>query len=180
MTRRHTVLDSPLGPLTVVAEDGTLRGLYVEQGLRKALERRSAPAATLGRPPVSPHDTLGESCRPQDDRVLTVVAEQLTAYFARELTAFEVPLSTAGTPFQQRVWSALRAIPYGETRSYGQLAAELGNPAACRAVGAANGRNPVSIVVPCHRVVGSTGRLTGYSGGLSTKELLLAHERAAG
>ncbi len=169
MNRRHTVLDSPLGPLTVVAQDATLCGLYVEQGLRKALERRTADGAPLGGP-----------CRPEDDRVLSAVAEQLTAYFDRELTEFDVPLSAAGTPFQQRVWSALRGIPYGETRSYGQLAAELGNPAACRAVGAANGRNPVSIVVPCHRVVGSTGRLTGYAGGLTTKEQLLAHERAAG
>ncbi len=169
MTRRHTVLDSPLGPLTVVAQDATLCGLYVEQGLRKALER----GTTKGTP-------LGDPCRPEDDRVLSAVTEQLTAYFHRELTEFEVPLSAAGTPFQQRVWAALRSIPYGETRSYGQLAAELGNPAACRAVCAANGRNPVSIVVPCHRVVGSTGRLTGYAGGLSTKEQLLAHERAAG
>ena len=165
MTRRHTVLDSPLGPLTVVAEDDHLCGLYVEQGLTKALERRT---------------TLGSPVRPEQDPVLQAVTEQLTAYFDRELTEFDVPLAAIGTPFQQRVWEALRAIPYGETRSYGQLAAEIGSPAACRAVGAANGRNPVSIVVPCHRVVGSTGKLTGYAGGLTTKEQLLAHERLAG
>ena len=163
MTRHHTVLDSPLGPLTVVADDAALSGLYVEQGLAKALERRAV---------------LGSAVGPRQHRVLQAVAEQLTAYFRRELTDFEVPLAEVGTPFQRRVWAALRRIPYGETRSYGQLAAELGNPAACRAVGAANGRNPVSIVVPCHRVVGSTGRLTGYAGGLTTKEMLLAHERA--
>ncbi len=165
MTRRHTVLDSPLGPLTVVAEDDHLCGLYVEQGLAKALGRRT---------------TVGSPVRPEQDPVLQAVTEQLTAYFDRELTEFDVPLAAAGTPFQQRVWEALRAIPYGETRSYGQLAAEIGSPAACRAVGAANGRNPVSIVVPCHRVVGSTGKLTGYAGGLTTKEQLLAHERLAG
>ena len=164
MTRRHTVLDSPLGPLTVVAEDDHLCGLYVEQGLAKALERRAV---------------IGPAVRPGDDPVLAAVTDQLRAYFARELTEFDVPLAASGTPFQQRVWEALRRIPYGETRSYGQLAAEIGSPAASRAVGAANGRNPVSIVVPCHRVIGSTGRLTGYAGGLSTKELLLAHERAA-
>ena len=165
MTRRHTVLDSPLGPLTVVVEDDHLCGLYVEQGLAKALGRRT---------------TVGSPVRPEQDPVLQAVTEQLTAYFDRELTEFDVPLAAAGTPFQQRVWEALRAIPYGETRSYGQLAAEIGSPAACRAVGAANGRNPVSIVVPCHRVVGSTGKLTGYAGGLTTKEQLLAHERLAG
>ena len=168
MTRHHTVLDSPLGPLTVVTEDAGVCGLYVEQGLRKALERRTAEGAPLGDP-----------CRPEDDRVLSSVSEQLTAYFDRELTDFDVPVAAVGTPFQQRVWSALRDIPYGRTRSYGDLAATLGNPAASRAVGAANGRNPVSIVVPCHRVVGSNGRLTGYSGGLTTKEQLLAHERSA-
>ena len=162
MTRCHTVLDSPLGPLTVVVEDDHLVGLYVEQGLAKALER----SATLGTP-----------SEPEDVPMLRAVAEQLTAYFRGELTAFDLPVAMAGTPFQTRVWEALQRIPYGETWSYGRLATEVGNPAASRAVGAANGRNPVSIVVPCHRVIGSTGRLTGYAGGLSTKEQLLAHER---
>ena len=165
MTRCHTVLDSPLGPLTVVVEDDHLVGLYVEQGLAKALER----SATLG----TPSD-------PEDVPLLQAVADQLAAYFRGELTEFDLPVAAAGTPFQQRVWDALRQIPYGETRSYGQLAAEIGNPAASRAVGAANGRNPVSIVVPCHRVIGSSGRLTGYAGGLTTKEQLLAHERVPG
>jgi len=165
MTRHHTVLDSPLGPLTVVVEDDHLVGLYVEQGLAKALERSAV---------------LGTMSEPEDVPLLQAVAEQLTAYFRGELTAFDLPVAAAGTPFQQRVWAALQDIPYGETRSYGEVAAEIGNPAASRAVGAANGRNPVSIVVPCHRVVGSTGRLTGYAGGLTTKEQLLAHERSIG
>ena len=164
MTRCHTVLDSPLGPLTVVVEDDHVVGLYVEQGLAKALER----SAVLGTP-----------SQPQDVPLLQAVADQLAAYFRGELTDFDLPVAPAGTPFQQRVWEALTEIPYGETRSYGQLALAIGNPAASRAVGAANGRNPVSILVPCHRVVGSTGRLTGYAGGLTTKEQLLAHERAA-
>ena len=163
MTRHHTVLDSPLGPLTVVAEDAGLCGLYVEQGLAKALERQA---------------TLGSPSRPSQVPLLQAVAEQLTAYFSGELTDFDLPVAAVGTPFQQRVWSALRDIPYGETRSYGQVATEIGNPSASRAVVAANGRNPVSIVVPCHRVIGSTGRLTGYAGGLTTKEQLLAHERS--
>ena len=163
MSRSHTVVDSPLGPLTVVVEDDHLVGLYVEQGLAKALERGT---------------TLGTPRSPQDDPLLAAVAEQLGAYFRGELTDFDLPVAAAGTPFQQRVWEALRRIPYGETRSYGRLAAEVGNAAASRAVGAANGRNPVSIVVPCHRVIGATGRLTGYAGGMTTKEQLLAHERA--
>lgn len=163
MTRCHTVLESPLGPLTVVVEDDHLVGLYVEQGLAKALER----SATLGTP-----------SEPENVPLLQAVADQLAAYFRGEATDFDLPVAAAGTPFQQRVWDALRKIPYGETRSYGQVAAAIGSPTASRAVGAANGRNPVSIVVPCHRVVGSTGLLTGYSGGLTTKEQLLAHERA--
>ena len=163
MTRCHTVLDSPLGPLTVVVEDDHLVGLYVEQGLAKALERRA---------------TLGTPAAPEDVPLLRAVADQLAAYFRGELTSFDLPVAATGTPFQQRVWEALQRIPYGATWSYGRLATEVGNPAASRAVGAANGRNPVSIVVPCHRVVGSTGRLTGYAGGLTTKEQLLAHERS--
>ncbi len=162
MTRCHTVLDSPLGPLTVVVEDDHLVGLYVEQGLAKALER----SATLG----TPSD-------PEDVPLLRAVADQLAAYFRGELTEFDLPVAATGTPFQQRVWDALRQIPYGETRSYGQLAAEIGNPAASRAVGAANGRNPVSIVVPCHRVIGADGSLTGYGGRIWRKQWLLEHER---
>ena len=162
MTRCHTVLESPLGPLTVVVEDDRLVGLYVEQGLTKALERSA---------------TLGSASDPDDVPLLRAVADQLSAYFSGGLTEFDLPVAAVGTPFQQRVWEALQRIPYGETWSYGRLATEVGNPAATRAVGAANGRNPVSIVVPCHRVIGSTGRLTGYAGGLTTKEQLLALER---
>jgi methylated-DNA-[protein]-cysteine S-methyltransferase len=113
-----------------------------------------------------------------DDRhpLLVAAAEQLGEYFARERTAFDLPLDLAGTPFQRRAWLALAAIPYGTTRSYGEQARVLGRPGAARAVGAANGRNPLPIVLPCHRLVGSHGELTGYGGGLEVKRALLELE----
>jgi methylated-DNA-[protein]-cysteine S-methyltransferase len=104
---------------------------------------------------------------------------QLDAYFAGELEGFDLPLNPAGTPFQRSVWDAVAAIPYGTTASYSEIAAAVGRPSACRAVGAANGRNPLAIVVPCHRVVGAAGGLTGYGGGLERKRALLDLERAA-
>lgn len=152
----HTVVDSPLGPLTLRAEDGVLSGLYMT-------EHRHGPAP----------DTLGT----RDDDGLPGVREQLASYFAGELTAFDLPLAVRGTAFQQRVWAALREIPYGATTSYGELAGAIGRPSAVRAVGLANGRNPVSIVVPCHRVVGAGGALTGYGGGVERKRALLDLER---
>jgi methylated-DNA-[protein]-cysteine S-methyltransferase len=104
-------------------------------------------------------------------------AGQLEAYFAGELTEFDVDIRLNGTEFQRRVWAALRTVPYGETRSYGEIAAQIGSPGASRAVGLANGRNPVGIIVPCHRVIGSSGGLTGYGGGLDRKRALLAMEK---
>lgn len=109
--------------------------------------------------------------------VLVRTAAQLAEYFAGERQAFDLPLGPLGTSFQQRVWRALTRIPYGETRSYGELARSIGRPAASRAVGAANGRNPIPIIVPCHRVIGANGDLTGYGGGLPIKRWLLDHER---
>jgi methylated-DNA-[protein]-cysteine S-methyltransferase len=155
MKRRHTRMDSPLGPLTLVATDGALSGVYMT-------DHRHMP----------PEETFG----PRSEGPFPDVVEQLDAYFRGELREFELPLYVAGTEFQRRVWDELTRIPYGETRSYGQLALALGRPGASRAVGLANGRNPVSIVVPCHRVVGSTGGLTGYGGGLANKQRLLALE----
>ena len=152
---RHTVLDSPLGPVTVVADGDGLAGLHLD-------DQRHLPHP----------ERFGD----RDDAVLPALREQLDAYWAGTLTTFDVPLATGGTPFQQSVWAALRAVPYGTTCSYGQLAVAIGRPTAVRAVGAANGRNPVGIVVPCHRVVGSTGALTGYAGGLERKRFLLEHE----
>ncbi|MDT9682713.1 methylated-DNA--[protein]-cysteine S-methyltransferase [Streptomyces sp. TRM76323] len=155
MHRQHTVVDSPYGPLTLVATDGVLSGLYMTD------QRHRPPEETFGEP---------------DPRPFREAARQLDAYHARELTAFDLPLHLAGTPFQQRVWELLRTIPYGETRTYGELAAALGRPTASRAVGLANGRNPIGIIVPCHRVIGASGGLTGYGGGLDRKRRLLAFE----
>ncbi|GHA13738.1 methylated-DNA--[protein]-cysteine S-methyltransferase [Streptomyces echinoruber] len=156
--KQHTVIDSPYGPLTLVATDGVLSGLYMDG------QRHRPPQETFG---------------VRDDRPFTEAVEQLEAYFAGELKEFTVPLRLEGTPFQRRVWDQLRRIPYGETRSYGDLAAALGSPGASRAVGLANGRNPVGIIVPCHRVIGASGSLTGYGGGLDRKRRLLEFERAA-
>jgi methylated-DNA-[protein]-cysteine S-methyltransferase len=114
-----------------------------------------------------------------DDGVLAEARAQLSAYFAGERTTFDLPLAPVGTPFQQRVWGELRRIPYAETVSYGELANRLGSPGASRAVGLANGRNPIAIVVPCHRVIGADGTLTGYAGGLERKRALLDLERKA-
>jgi methylated-DNA-[protein]-cysteine S-methyltransferase len=110
-------------------------------------------------------------------RVLETAAAQLAEYFAGRRRTFDLPLAPRGTGFQQRVWRALSAIPYGETRSYGAIAASIGRPAASRAVGAANGKNPIWIIVPCHRVIGASGHLTGYAGGIAVKRWLLEHER---
>ena len=148
---RYTVVDSPIGPLTLAESDGAVAGLWMAA--------------------QSPTDLGG-----RDGTVLPALREQLAGWFAGELTDFDVPLAATGTAFQQRVWVALRTIPYGATWTYGQLAAAIGNPAASRAVGLANGRNPISIVVPCHRVVGSGGALTGYAGGIERKRWLLDHE----
>lgn len=152
--RSHTVLDSPVGPLVAVVTDGAL--------------------VRLGPDPWPDPAVVG----PRDDDALPAVREQLDAYWAGTLRTFDLPLGAAGTPFQQRVWAALCTIPFGQTWSYARLADEIGQPTAVRAVGAANGRNPVFLVVPCHRVVGSSGKLVGYAGGLDMKRRLLDHERA--
>ncbi|MGK5731454.1 methylated-DNA--[protein]-cysteine S-methyltransferase [Streptomyces sp. URMC 124] len=155
--RTHTLLDSPYGPLTLVATDGKLSGLYMEG-------QRHRP----------PQETFGE----RDPAPFARTREQLEEYFAGSRTAFDLPLALTGTDFQRAVWNALLEIPYGETVSYGELAARIGRPTAARAVGLANGKNPVGIVVPCHRVVGATGDLTGYGGGLPRKRRLLTFEQA--
>lgn len=153
-----TVHHSPLGPLRLIASDRGLRGLYFQQ-------HRHAP-------PLDPAWT-------PDDAAFADTTAQLDAYLAGERRTFDLPLDPVGTVWQRRVWDALADIPYGATESYGALAARLGTPRASRAVGLANGRNPVSIVVPCHRVLGADGRLNGYGGGLARKEHLLGLERAA-
>jgi methylated-DNA-[protein]-cysteine S-methyltransferase len=155
-TRVHTTVSSPVGTLHLVASDGVLSGLYLEA-------QRHRPDET--------------SFGPRDDGPFDEVVGQLEAYFAGERTDFDLPLHLEGTDFQRRVWAALREVPYGTTWSYGQLAAHVGSPGASRAVGLANGRNPIAIIVPCHRVVGADGRLTGYGGGLERKQALLDLER---
>jgi methylated-DNA-[protein]-cysteine S-methyltransferase len=153
--RTHVTLGSPVGPLTLVARDGALVGLYMHAQRHRPGE---AVFGLAGDPEAEP---------------FTAAASQLSAYFAGELTSFDLPLRPAGTAFQQKVWMALSDIPYGQTITYGELAAGIGSPAASRAVGLANGKNPISIVVPCHRVIGTDGSLTGYGGGLERKRFLL-------
>jgi methylated-DNA-[protein]-cysteine S-methyltransferase len=156
--KQHTIIDSPYGSLTLVADDGVLCGLYMT-------DQRHRP----------PEEDFGA----RDDRRFGAAEEQLTAYFAGELKEFTLELRLHGTPFQRKVWAGLRAIPYGETRTYGELAEALGSPGASRAVGLANGRNPIGIIVPCHRVIGAGGGLTGYGGGLHRKRRLLDFESGA-
>lgn len=152
-----TATASPVGRLTLVAG---------EAGLRAVLWEVDRP----GRVP------LGPVCDDPQHPVLVETRRQLDAYFARRLRRFDLPLDPVGTPFQKRVWAALGRIPFGQTRSYGEIAAELGDTRAVRAVGAANARNPISIVVPCHRVIGASGLLTGFAGGLDAKATLLTLE----
>lgn len=153
---QYRCVDSPIGPLLLAGDDG---------GLRFVLFRN-------GRSPAAPKPDWEP-----DTGLLKEPARQLTAYFKGALRRFELQVAPHGTPFQQRVWAALQQIPYGETTSYGELARRLGNSKAVRAVGLANGSNPISIVIPCHRVIGSNGALVGYGGGLATKQALLALER---
>lgn len=150
-----TTMDTPIGELTITAAGGALTGVHMH-------EQRHRP-------------TLPPGCE-RDDAGLAHVVAQLHAYFAGELADFDVPIAMRGTDFQRRVWAGLCEIPYGETISYGELARRVGNPKASRAVGLANGRNPLAIVVPCHRVIGADGSLTGYGGGLDRKVWLLEHE----
>ncbi|PFG29196.1 methylated-DNA--[protein]-cysteine S-methyltransferase [Paramicrobacterium agarici] len=159
MTTVHSVVDSPIGPLTLVGEtaSGHVRLTAVWM--------------------ASPRHDHAEGLGVRDGAVLAGAARQLDEYFAGERTVFDLDLDPVGTDFEKKVWMLLRDIPYGQTRSYGELAADLGDPRLSRAVGTANGRNPLSIVVPCHRVIGADGSLTGYAGGLERKRFLLSLER---
>lgn len=149
------LLFTPVGQLCLVANDEALLSVKLVGDSRSMI-----PEAV----PRSRHPILGRAC------------DELVAYFQGHLQHFTVPLAQVGTPFQREVWAALRTIPYGERRSYAWLAKEIGRPRAVRAVGAANGRNALAIIVPCHRVIGSSGALTGYAGGLDMKRWLLTHE----
>jgi methylated-DNA-[protein]-cysteine S-methyltransferase len=156
VTRTHTVTGSPIGPLTPVAEDGALVGLFMD------LPGRDPDAATLG---------------DRDDAAFGDVLRQLDEYFAGERTAFDLRLRPSGNDLQLAVWRLMAEIPYGETRSYGSLARRLGDRTLAQAVGAACGRNPLPVVVPCHRVVGADGSLVGFGGGLHRKRFLLDLEQ---
>lgn len=152
-----TTIDSPIGKLTIVGADGIVTGVY-------QADHRPEPDRAL----------FGE----RDDTAMQDAAEELREYFIGLRKDFSVPLRLYGTEFQQRVWAEIRQIPYGETRSYGDIAEAVGNPRAVRAVGLANRANPVTIIVPCHRVVSATGKLNGYAGGVQAKHALLVHEGA--
>jgi len=154
----YTRMDSPVGPLSIAGDDAGLCFILFGSGKRAAGPR--------------------PDWRESDRGVVREAVRQLRAYFAGKLTRFDLPLTPAGTPFQLDVWRELQRIPYGTVISYGELASRIGKPHASRAVGAANGANPIPIVVPCHRVIGSNGKLTGYGGGLAIKEALLELERA--
>jgi methylated-DNA-[protein]-cysteine S-methyltransferase len=148
------IYDSPVGPLTLASNGDALTQVEFEN------PRHPLPAYPLG-----------------SDKVLDTARRELDAYFAGKLRAFKVKVAPQGTAFQQKVWAALQTIPYGATRTYAQQAAAIGAPKATRAVGAANGRNPVSIIIPCHRVIGANGSLTGFGGGIERKQILLELEQ---
>jgi methylated-DNA-[protein]-cysteine S-methyltransferase len=153
---RYRSIESPIGPLLLAGDDNGLRHLLF----------------AAGKSSVRPKPEWEPDCTS-----LTETVRQLTAYFSGKLRAFDLPLAPEGTPFQQQVWRRLCDIPYGETTTYGKLAERIGNPKAVRAVGLANGSNPIAIIIPCHRVIGSNGSLTGYGGGLPIKKALLELER---
>lgn len=157
MTTHYTRFDSPLGQLLITSCRGAITGLAMA-GQKHAVAIQ---------PDWHRDDTRHQAAR-----------EQLQAYFAGKLRTFELPLAPAGTPFQCRVWQALREIPFGRTSSYAELARHIGQAGAARAVGTANGRNPITIIIPCHRVLGADGRIAGYSGGIDRKRWLLTHEDA--
>jgi methylated-DNA-[protein]-cysteine S-methyltransferase len=153
----YKVVESPVGKLKIVASN---------RGLVAILWENDSPRRVR----------LSDLVKDESHPVLAKVEQQLKEYFSGKRKAFSIALDMRGTQFQKDVWEALLGIPFGETRSYGQLAKQLGKPQASRAVGAANGKNPISIIVPCHRVIGSSGKLTGFAGGLHTKAHLLNHE----
>jgi methylated-DNA-[protein]-cysteine S-methyltransferase len=160
MYRRHAIINSALGEVTVVACDDAVSGLYFEHHWH---------------PPTS--EAIGERVAVSDDALLARAATELAEYLNGERASFDVPIKLGGNAFQAQVWDLLNTIPYGQTTSYGALAERLGDRQLARAVGRAVGQNPVSVLVPCHRVVGSDGKLTGYAGGLDRKRQLLALEQ---
>jgi methylated-DNA-[protein]-cysteine S-methyltransferase len=158
-----TRLPTPVGELLLTASDTALTGVYF-------------PTSRRGPPPTHRADWMEDNGQGPAGELLARARQQLTEYFERTRTTFDLPLEALGSAFEHRVWNALRTIPYGVTTSYSELARRLGDVKATRAVGAANGKNPIPIIVPCHRVVGAQGELTGFGGGLDRKRWLLEHE----
>ena len=175
MPEAQRTIPSPVGNLILTASESGLTGVYFptsRHGPPPVGPHPVAPSADLSSPP----DSLSATRKGGTQGVLDRTEEQLNEYFAGKRTTFDLPLEPTGTDFQLSVWELLRKIPYGVTTSYGALARRLGDPGASRAVGAANGANPIPIIVPCHRVVGSRGELTGFGGGIERKRWLLEHE----
>lgn len=162
---RVLLIETPVGPMGIAATETAVTRIFFGSG-------RSS--GKTGREPNAPADCTPENATP----LLLQAAGELAEYFAGARREFTFPLAPAGTPFQLSVWKTLRTIPYGETRTYGQIAAQIGRPTACRAVGMANNRNPIAIAIPCHRVIGSSGSLVGYAPGVAVKEQLLRLEKA--
>ena len=160
--------ETPVGRLLLAADDRGLRYLHFEKG--RELSRRPLPP--------QPNQTNSSDVWQADTGQLNEVVHQLQAYFAGQLIQFDLPLEPQGTAFQRKIWAALSEIPWGETMTYGELACSIGQPTASRAVGRANGCNPISIIIPCHRVIGSRGKLVGYGGGLNSKKVLLQLENS--
>ena len=184
MSETYATMPSPVGELLLTAANGRLTGVYLPGQRRPGVSATDTPhgydkaGSDPGFPGQTPVSHFPPSGARRDDAGLAGVRTQLEEYFAGERTAFDLPLAPAGTPFRQVVWEELQRIEYGETTTYAALAARIGRPAAVRATGAANGANPISIIIPCHRVIGSNGSLTGYGGGLGAKRFLLELERA--
>lgn len=158
MTTHYAITDSPIGELLVLGDADSVHGLLMNGD--GDFDQRKLELT-------------------QDQQLFADTIAQLAEYFAGDRNHFDLPLEPEGTEFQRSVWTALTEIPYGETRSYGEIAAEVGRPKAARAVGMANNRNPIAVIVPCHRVIGAGGALVGYAGGIERKTWLLAHEREA-
>lgn len=183
MTALHAVMASPIGELTLLADGGALAAVYMENHKRGPAPELLGPRVELDDDAVGSVDDDGAAAREvaagreaSAVAVLTRTRDQLAEYFAGDRREFDLPLAPAGNPFRQQVWALLQEIPYGETRTYGDLARQLGDRNLAQAVGSANARNPVSIIIPCHRVVGAAGALTGYAGGLDRKHFLLGLE----
>ncbi len=159
---RHTLIETQLGTLTLVASDNAVTGLYFPRHWYK-------PAG----------ESFGEQVELSSDSLLSLAAVEVNEYLAGARTSFNVPTKTFGDPFQERIWALLNDIPFGETRTYGELAEQIGDKSLAQAVGKAVGLNPLSVIVPCHRVVGKNGKLVGYAGGLARKQFLLDLEKPA-